>query len=179
MQVCLASIHVQGTKLAGHTAVDTLLAVGALTTDDTGPPRLTGLGSHLAALPLDVHIAKMLVYACMLHCVSPVLTIAAAMAYGRPMFVAPADKRAEVLLPQQSFQVADQILCTGGCSQACAVGSFCRQPIRSHCDGGSVQWLATLHRVGRPCWRFRVLPAILLGGKVGKLFASCQPSTQL
>lgn len=80
------------------TAVDMLLAVGALAVDDVGPPRLTGLGSHLAALPMDIHVAKMLVYACMLHCVSPVLTIAAAMAYGRPMFVAPSDKRAEVAL---------------------------------------------------------------------------------
>lgn len=101
MMVAITSYHIDRyQRIPSYTifcltAIDTLLAVGALTPHEA-PPHLTGLGSHLAALPMDVHVAKMLVFGCMLHCVSPVLTIAAAMSYGRPMFVAPSDKRAEV-----------------------------------------------------------------------------------
>ncbi len=109
-----------------HAALARLEAVGAL---DTGKC-LTGLGAHLAALPMDAHIAKMLVYACLLHTVSPVLTIAAAMAYGRPMFSAPSDKRTEVIHEGKNtfsdhymFSTCTCIT-TGGCCQVCTFGLF-------------------------------------------------------
>lgn len=38
---------------------------------------------------------KMLIYGAMLQCMDPILTIAAAMSYGRPMFLSPQDKREE------------------------------------------------------------------------------------
>ena len=38
---------------------------------------LTPLGHHLATLPCDVRIGKMLLFACMLRCLHPVLVIAA------------------------------------------------------------------------------------------------------
>lgn len=51
----------------------------------------------LAALPMDVRLAKALVYACLLQCVGPVLTVAAALGTGRPLFSShpPGDLREE------------------------------------------------------------------------------------
>ena len=46
--------------------------------------RLTPLGHHLAALPVDCRVAKMLVYGAMLSCLSPTLTIAACLSYKSP-----------------------------------------------------------------------------------------------
>ena len=59
--------------------------------------RLTPLGRMLAALPMDVRLAKALVYACLLQCVGPVLTAAAALGTGRQLFASlpPGDLRAE------------------------------------------------------------------------------------
>jgi ATP-dependent RNA helicase DHX29 len=45
---------------------------------------LTPLGHHLAALPVECRVAKMLVYGALLSCVSPVLTIAACLSYKSP-----------------------------------------------------------------------------------------------
>ena len=63
----------------------------------TSSERLTPLGRMLAALPMDVRLAKALVYACLLQCVGPVLTAAAALGTGRQLFASlpPGDLRAE------------------------------------------------------------------------------------
>ena len=58
----------------------TLTEVGAF--DDKG--RLTPLGRHLAALPVDARVAKMLLFGAILRCLSPILTIAAALSYKSP-----------------------------------------------------------------------------------------------
>jgi len=55
---------------------------------------LTPLGYHLARLPVDARIAKMMIYGCVFRCVEPCLTIAASMAFRSP-FMAPFDKREE------------------------------------------------------------------------------------
>ena len=70
-------------------AVATLREVGAISSvprekgrSDEG--ELTPLGHHLATLPVDCRVAKMLVYAAVLSCLSPALTIAACLSYKSP-----------------------------------------------------------------------------------------------
>eukprot|EP00803_Ostreobium_quekettii_P004271 evm.model.scf_905.2 EVM.evm.TU.scf_905.2 scf_905:10452-23846(+) len=78
---------------SGHAeaALKTLEEVGAMGQDRL----LTPLGQHLVRMPVDVRVGKMLVYAAILQCLDPVLTIAAAMSYGRSVFLSPLDRRAE------------------------------------------------------------------------------------
>ncbi|KAI9205967.1 P-loop containing nucleoside triphosphate hydrolase protein [Polychytrium aggregatum] len=55
---------------------------------------LTALGKHLATIPADLRIAKMLLFGCILNCLDPILTIAACMSTKSP-FVSPMDSRDE------------------------------------------------------------------------------------
>ena len=55
---------------------------------------LTPLGAHLASLPLDPRVGKMLILSCALGCPGPMLTAAAALG-GRGVFYAPEGRRAE------------------------------------------------------------------------------------
>ena len=64
--------------------------------------RLSSLGRLLAALPLDVHLAKMLIYSAIFGCLDPILTISAAMSVKSP-FVAPMNKRADAQRAYNSF----------------------------------------------------------------------------
>ena len=48
---------------------------------------LTSLGRHLARMPMDPRVGKALVYGCLLGCLDPVLTVTAALAHGRPVFL--------------------------------------------------------------------------------------------
>lgn len=52
-----------------------------------GGGSLTPLGHHLALLPVDCRVAKMLVYGALLSCVSPTLTVAACLSYKSPFLV--------------------------------------------------------------------------------------------
>jgi HrpA-like RNA helicase len=61
--------------------------------DDGG--ELTPLGQHLAELPVDARLGKMILYGAIFGCADPVLTIAAAMSHRSP-FAAPIDKRDQV-----------------------------------------------------------------------------------
>ena len=56
---------------------------------------LTPLGYHLAKLPMDVRLAKTLIYGCILRCSVEVLTVVAAIGAGKPPFRSPLDKRDE------------------------------------------------------------------------------------
>lgn len=56
--------------------------------------RLTPLGQHLARMPVDARVGKMLIFGCMLKCLDPVLTIAASLS-GRSPFMSPMEKRDE------------------------------------------------------------------------------------
>jgi ATP-dependent RNA helicase DHX57 len=71
-----------------------LIEIGALEEDESSESKdgttknledcavlLTPLGKHLAKLPIDVRLAKMLVYAVVFRCLDPILTIAAAMSF--------------------------------------------------------------------------------------------------
>ena len=76
--------------LAVTNAVELLTAIGAL---DSGE-QLTPLGLHLAKIPCDPRVAKMLLMGAIFKCLSPALTMAAGMAYRDP-FVMPLEKREE------------------------------------------------------------------------------------
>ena len=65
-------------------SVDLLRQIGAL--DAQQGDSLTPLGYHLATLPVDVRIGKMLIYGAIIGLVEPVLTAAAAMGFRSPFF---------------------------------------------------------------------------------------------
>jgi HrpA-like RNA helicase len=54
----------------------------------------TRAGYHLATLPVDPRIGKMMIFGSVFRCLEPVLTIAASMSFRSP-FVSPIDKRDE------------------------------------------------------------------------------------
>lgn len=57
-----------------------LCALGALTEEET----LTPLGWHLACLPVDVRIGKLMLLGAIFRCLDPALTIAASLAFKSP-----------------------------------------------------------------------------------------------
>ena len=59
------------------------------------PLELTPLGAHLARMPLDLRVGKMLLFGALLGCVDPVLTIAAAISISRHPFLSPVEQRSE------------------------------------------------------------------------------------
>ncbi|XP_017085625.1 putative ATP-dependent RNA helicase DHX57 [Drosophila eugracilis] len=71
-------------------ALTRLRDVGALDSED----QLTPLGHHLAALPVDVRIGKLMLYGAIFQCLDSVLTIAACLSNKSP-FVSPLNKRTE------------------------------------------------------------------------------------
>lgn len=54
--------------------------LGALTADE----KLTPLGYHLACLPVDVRIGKLMLFGAIFRCLDPALTIAASLAFKTP-----------------------------------------------------------------------------------------------
>ncbi|CAN8244837.1 unnamed protein product [Cochlearia groenlandica] len=72
-------------------AISLLHEVGAVEGDE----ELTPLGHHLAKLPVDVLIGKMLLYGGIFGCLSPILSIAAFLSYKSP-FVYPKDEKQNV-----------------------------------------------------------------------------------
>uniref|UniRef100_A0A3Q7FA82 RNA helicase n=1 Tax=Solanum lycopersicum TaxID=4081 RepID=A0A3Q7FA82_SOLLC len=72
-------------------AISLLYEVGAV----EGNEELTPLGYHLARLPVDVLVGKMLLYGGVFGCLSPILSISAFLSYKSP-FVYPKDERQNV-----------------------------------------------------------------------------------
>ncbi|KAJ8476961.1 hypothetical protein OPV22_020688 [Ensete ventricosum] len=72
-------------------AIDLLYKVGAL----DGNEELSPLGYHLAKLPVDVLIGKMMLYGAIFGCLSPILSLAAFLSYKFP-FVSPKDEKQNV-----------------------------------------------------------------------------------
>ncbi|EXB29033.1 ATP-dependent RNA helicase DHX29 [Morus notabilis] len=72
-------------------AISLLYEVGALEGDEL----LTPLGHHLAKLPVDVLIGKMMIYGGIFGCLSPILSISAFLSHKSP-FVYPKDERENV-----------------------------------------------------------------------------------
>jgi HrpA-like RNA helicase len=65
--------------------------------------KLTPLGRHIAELPVDLLLGKMLLYAVMLDCVEPVLTIAACLSGKSPFAPALGSKREESYQKHRRF----------------------------------------------------------------------------
>jgi len=63
---------------------------------------LTALGFHLATLPVDPRVGKMMIYGALFGCIDPALTIAAAMSARNP-FMSPFDKREEADAARKQF----------------------------------------------------------------------------
>jgi len=83
-----------------HNSLERLRFIGALDADED----LTPLGKHLAHLPVDPSIGKMLILGAVLGCLNPVLTVAAGMAYRDP-FILPLDKKKEADMVKQGFGI--------------------------------------------------------------------------
>ncbi|XP_059482833.1 putative ATP-dependent RNA helicase DHX57 [Neocloeon triangulifer] len=81
-----------------NTAIARLQDVGAL--DERA--NLTALGHHLAALPVDVRIGKLILLGAIFSCVDSALTMAACLSYKSP-FVSPFAKRDEADKMKQQF----------------------------------------------------------------------------
>ena len=64
---------------------------------------MTPLGHHIARMPLEPRIAKILIYGALLGCIDPALTIAAAMSLSRSPFLTPSDKRQEANAARADF----------------------------------------------------------------------------
>lgn len=71
-----------------ETAIERLKDVGALDADS----ELTALGRHLATLPVDVKIGKLILYGAIFCCLDSVLTIAASLSHKSP-FLSPFNSR--------------------------------------------------------------------------------------
>mmetsp|Transcript_12968 Transcript_12968/g.29836 ORF Transcript_12968/g.29836 Transcript_12968/m.29836 type:complete len:1347 (+) Transcript_12968:199-4239(+) len=66
-------------------ALNNLEAIGAIEVSESGTTeRLTTLGKHLAKLPLDVKLGKMLIFAALFSCIEPIVTIAAMLSSKSP-----------------------------------------------------------------------------------------------
>ncbi|KAL7743180.1 hypothetical protein ACLKA6_016313 [Drosophila palustris] len=76
--------------------------VGALDAED----QLTPLGHHLAALPVDVRIGKLMLYGAIFQCLDSVLTIAACLSNKSP-FVSPLNKRVEADKCKRNFAIGN------------------------------------------------------------------------
>ncbi|XP_048397831.1 ATP-dependent RNA helicase DHX29 [Stegostoma tigrinum] len=68
--------------------------------------KLTPLGQHLAALPVNVRIGKMLIFGAIFDCLEPVATIAAAMAEKSP-FITPINGKEEANLAKAALALAN------------------------------------------------------------------------
>lgn len=84
-------------------AMNLLRKIGAC---EPNEPRLTPLGQHLAALPVNVKIGKMLVFGAIFGCLEPVATLAAVMTEKSP-FITPIGRKDEADLAKSSLAVAD------------------------------------------------------------------------
>ncbi|BGP23231.1 Putative ATP-dependent RNA helicase ucp12 [Rhodotorula toruloides] len=89
----------------------TLRMLGAVSNDVDGAKdgglsaRLTPLGMHLAMIPVDVRLAKMLILAAIFRCLDPMLTIVALLS-SKPFFLNPMEQRDAAKKARASFYTA-------------------------------------------------------------------------
>lgn len=79
-------------------SLEKLTGLSALDEDEN----LTPLGYHLAQLPVEPQIGKMLLFGSIFSCINPILTIAACLSYKDP-FVVPLGKEMEADLKRKQF----------------------------------------------------------------------------
>ena len=123
-------------------ALSLLTTIGAFDRNE----ELTPLGQHLAALPVDPRVGKMLITAAALGCLSPALTIAAGMAYKDP-FVLPIDKKGEA-------DAVRRQLAGGSCSDHVALVRAFEGWEKARRDGGA-------GRAREYCWSHFLAPNTL------------------
>ena len=82
-------------------ALDSLKDIGAL----DNKRKLTPLGHHLAYIPIDLRLAKILLYGAIFRCVDPAASIAACIGAGRSPLLNPPDKREEAKEAHKQFVV--------------------------------------------------------------------------
>uniref|UniRef100_A0A8D0GSB7 ATP-dependent RNA helicase DHX29 n=1 Tax=Sphenodon punctatus TaxID=8508 RepID=A0A8D0GSB7_SPHPU len=83
-------------------AMNLLRKIGAC---ELSEPKLTPLGQHLAALPVNVKIGKMLIFGAIFGCLDPVATLAAVMTEKSP-FTTPIGRKDEADLAKSSLALA-------------------------------------------------------------------------
>lgn len=88
-------------------AIENLEVVGAFHDGS-----LTALGKHLAQLPLDVRLGKLLVLGAIFKVFEPTLTLAAMLSVNKPIFVNSFEKREEISLARLKFKIANSDLLT-------------------------------------------------------------------
>ncbi|GAA5924499.1 hypothetical protein JCM10213_004592 [Rhodosporidiobolus nylandii] len=105
----------------------TLRLLGAVQAEGAGAEgngmaaRLSPLGMHLAMIPVDVRLAKMLVLASIFRCLDPILTIVAILS-SKPFFNNPMEKRDEAKKARASFYTAkSDLLSDAKAFEACLV----------------------------------------------------------
>ncbi|PKU84361.1 putative pre-mRNA-splicing factor ATP-dependent RNA helicase [Dendrobium catenatum] len=88
-------------------AIDLLYKVGAF----EGYEELSPLGYHLAKLPVDVRIGKMMLYGAIFGCLSPILSIAAFLSHKSP-FLNLKDEKHNILRAKSTLMTYDLNGCT-------------------------------------------------------------------
>ena len=103
------------------TAVSRLQQIKALEANQD----LTPLGLHLANLPVDAGIGKMLVFGALFECIEPVLTIAAGFSTKNP-FLSPMNERDKAQAAKRGFSKHDSDLLTvvNAYNQWSAIGTY-------------------------------------------------------
>lgn len=92
------SVTFSDAKLSTADSGDATPSCGAVSAESG----LTALGFHLATLPVDPRVGKMMIYGALFQCTDPALTIAASMSARSP-FVSPFDKRDEADAARKEF----------------------------------------------------------------------------
>ncbi|KAL6077824.1 ATP-dependent RNA helicase [Balamuthia mandrillaris] len=122
LRVPLEQLCLQIKQMDGHASIQTFLqealeppsfesikaAIKALQQANALSPNeeLTALGHHLAFLPVDVHIGKLLLFGAIFRCLDPILTIAAFMSSRSP-FYSPVDRREEANKAKQALATSN------------------------------------------------------------------------
>ncbi|KZO92472.1 P-loop containing nucleoside triphosphate hydrolase protein [Calocera viscosa TUFC12733] len=95
---------------------------------------LTALGRHLALLPMDLRLAKMLILATIFRCLDPILTVVACLS-SKPLFNNPMEQREEAKLARSRFVAANSDLLTDANAFAkCRDQGKSQSQIRSFCE---------------------------------------------
>ncbi|XP_070503518.1 putative ATP-dependent RNA helicase DHX57 [Chironomus tepperi] len=89
------------TMESAESAIKRLQNLGAFEKEN-----LTPLGSHLALLPVDVRIGKLMLFGAIFQCLDSVLTICASLSHKSP-FVSPFTKRQEANAKKRQFSIAN------------------------------------------------------------------------
>ncbi|KAK3822844.1 MAG: P-loop containing nucleoside triphosphate hydrolase protein [Benniella sp.] len=89
-------------------ALKTLEDLSAL---DMSTGELTPLGKHMADIPADLRVAKMLIFGAVFRCLEPILVVASCMSVKSP-FVSPMDKKEEAQTKKMQFATAKSDLLT-------------------------------------------------------------------